>query len=569
MSGAPAGMRTVMRGAGLIFILTVLARIAGFARYLVFGGTVGGGDVGTAYATVNLLPNVLFEITAGGALAAMVVPLVAGLFDRADGREEADRIISALLWWVLLITVPMAVLILLLAGPLASALLGASAGPEMVSVGRSLLAIFAPQIPLYGIAVVLGAALQAQSRFLWPALLPLLSSLVVMASYVGYSLVVPTGGTADALSGAGLWLLGGGTTAGVLAMALPVLLAALRAGWKPRLVLTMPPGVGAQARRLGLSGLGAVAGQQAVTALIMVLAMRAGGTGTLVLFQYAQAVYLLPYAVLAVPVMTAVFPRLSELRLTGDTIGFARTASASLRIVIALSLIGSSALIAAAPAVDQFFALLDRASVQGVGPALAALSLGLGGYCISMLTTRVLAAALHARDALIVGSVGWGVAGLLIALFTVVSQDRRPAEAATVFALSIAMGMGVAAFTGLLRVDPLLSAGDDQQTIRRLAWAGPVVLAVGALPGYLVVRVVNDPDSAMVGVILAGMIAGIVAAVLSAAILLLLDRELFSLLRGGLHRKEQRSATTAASSSRADVPRADPVRGTGPGEETS
>ncbi|WP_422117319.1 hypothetical protein [Brachybacterium sp. UNK5269] len=57
--------RAVLRGAGVILVVTVIARIAGFVRYLVFGASVGAGDVGTAYATANLLPNVLFEIVAG------------------------------------------------------------------------------------------------------------------------------------------------------------------------------------------------------------------------------------------------------------------------------------------------------------------------------------------------------------------------------------------------------------------------------------------------------------------------------------------------------------------------
>lgn len=531
MSAAISHGRAVARGAGLIFVVTVLARIAGFARYLVFGGTVGGGDVGTAYATANLLPNVLFEVAAGGALAAMVVPLVAGLIDRPGGGQDADRIVSALLGWTLLITIPIAVVIAVAAGPLAALLLGADAGAEMLSVGRSLLAIFAVQVPLYGIAVVLGASLQARSRFLWPALMPLISSLVVMASYAAYASVVPAGGSAAALGGAGLWLLGGGTTAGVLAMALPVLFAALRAGWRPRLTLRMPGETGAQALRLGLSGLGGVAAQQAVIALIMVMAMRAGGTGTLVLFQYAQAVYLLPYAVLAVPVMTAVFPRLSELRLTGDTVGFARTAATALRVVLAVSLLGSSALLGAAAAVDRFFVLLDRAGVQGVGPALAALALGLGGYAVSMLSTRILAAAMRARDALIVGSVGWVIAAALIVLATALSPGWRPAEAATAFSLAIAVGMGTAAVTGLMRLDSLLTPLENRSPVHRLAAMGPVVLAVGAVPAHVLVRLLMRPGTGIAGTIGIGAAAGLAAVLLSGALLLLLDRGLLTLAR--------------------------------------
>src|SRR5699024_7384107 len=71
--------RSVLRGAGVILVVTVFARILGFVRYRVFGASIGAGDVGTAYSTANMLPSVLFEIAAGGVLAAVVVPLIAGL----------------------------------------------------------------------------------------------------------------------------------------------------------------------------------------------------------------------------------------------------------------------------------------------------------------------------------------------------------------------------------------------------------------------------------------------------------------------------------------------------------
>src|SRR5690625_6116787 len=58
-------------------------------------------------------------------------------------------------------------------------------------LGAALLRIFALQLPLYGISVVLGAYLHARKRFLWPAMMPLISSLVVMVSYRIYAHLVP------------------------------------------------------------------------------------------------------------------------------------------------------------------------------------------------------------------------------------------------------------------------------------------------------------------------------------------------------------------------------------------
>ncbi len=65
------------RAAALIAALTVLARLIGLGRQLVFAHTVGSACLGTAYTTANLVPNVIYDIVLGGALTGLVVPLLA------------------------------------------------------------------------------------------------------------------------------------------------------------------------------------------------------------------------------------------------------------------------------------------------------------------------------------------------------------------------------------------------------------------------------------------------------------------------------------------------------------
>lgn len=549
---------SIMRGAGIVLVLTIAARIVGFLRYLVFGGSVGAGDVGTAYATANLLPNVLFEVVAGGALAAVVVPLVAGLVPEGDeveagdaqvepelvadsggagevppaqadgarlaatvhGARTADRVISALLTWSLMVTIPLAVVLAVAAAPIARILLGSGEGAvAAVELGTLLLRLFAPQLPLYAIAVVLGAYLQARRRFVWPALVPLLSSLVVIGSYRVYAALVPPVATASTISDAAAHWLGWGTTAGVLAMALPVTIVALRNGLRVRPTLTMPPGYGARARSLGAAGIGAVAAQQAVMGLILLLAMRSGGTGTLPVFQYAQALYLLPYAVLVMPLLTSAFPHLSELRLVGDTVAMAKMAVTSVRTIIVIGVIGAVALFAAAPALEQFFRVMDRAGATGVGPTTAALALGLPGYALMMQCSRVLAAALRGRDALIVGSVGWVTAAVLVLLVGLPAPGRSAATAATAFGLSCAIGMTVGGIVGISRIHDLVVMADAQRQLRRTALLGPVALAVGAVPGMLLTRLFVTTGSTLLESVLAGITGAIIGALLATAVL--------------------------------------------------
>ena len=66
------------RAALLIGALTMLARVIGFGRQVVFAHTVQASCLGTAYTTANMVPNIIYDIVAGGALTAVVVPVLAG-----------------------------------------------------------------------------------------------------------------------------------------------------------------------------------------------------------------------------------------------------------------------------------------------------------------------------------------------------------------------------------------------------------------------------------------------------------------------------------------------------------
>src|SRR6202043_3378466 len=103
--------------------------------------------------------------------------------------DSARRISSALLTWTVLLLVPVSAALALAAHPIVSVLLSHSSGcprTVMAGVGARMLIVFAPQVLLYGLAVVLYGILQSHRRFGPPALAPLLSSLVVIGAYAAF-----------------------------------------------------------------------------------------------------------------------------------------------------------------------------------------------------------------------------------------------------------------------------------------------------------------------------------------------------------------------------------------------
>ncbi|MCW2889959.1 MAG: virulence factor family protein [Streptosporangiaceae bacterium] len=490
-------MKGLAGAAMLIGVFTVMARIAGFGRTVVFSQTVHVGCVGQAYFTANQVPNIVFEIVAGGALASMVVPVLAGAVQRGE-REDVRRTASALLTWVVIVLLPLSVLGAVLARPVMGLLahgqhgrIGACAQSEVVSAGARMLVVFAPQILLYGLAVVLYGVLQAHRRFTGPAVAPLISSLVVIGAYLLY---VPWG-PADQNDLAGLsrtaeLILSAGTTLGVAALVMTVLVAArpLRLGL--RLTLSFPPGVASRVRRLAVAGLATVAAQQIATIGVVVLTNGNMTTGALVDYNFAWAVFLLPWAILAVPIATSAFPVLSGRVAEGDLTSFDRVAASTTRAVVLSSFAGVAALCAVAlPAAHFLDGHSPAAHVLGGHPAadprvlaraILAFAPGLVGYGLVAHLGRVLFAGGRGRASAGATVAGWlAVLAADLVLVHVVPRDWRVA------ALGLGNTIGMSFAGALLLAALLRSRGRASvQGLGRAALAGLAGALGGGLAGY-------------------------------------------------------------------------------------
>jgi putative peptidoglycan lipid II flippase len=259
------------------------------------------------------VPNIIYDIVLGGALTAVVVPVLAG--PDLD-REQVRQTSAALLSWAVLLLAGVSALVALVARPLVSVLIGGAPGcprAAMVAMGARMLVVFAPQILLYGLAVVLYGILQSRRRFAAPALAPVLSSLVVIAAYFWFGVVGDGDQDMHRPVPTLAWVvLAAGTTVGVAALVATPLLPAARLRLRLRPGLRFPPGAGPRVRSLAAAGIATLIAQDASVAVVIVLANSRGGSGALVLYSFAWAVFFVPYAVLAVPIATSVFPELSS-----------------------------------------------------------------------------------------------------------------------------------------------------------------------------------------------------------------------------------------------------------------
>jgi putative peptidoglycan lipid II flippase len=476
-------------GAALFGAVTMVARLAGFARWAVFSGAVGSTAAGSAYTAANALPNVLFEVAAGGALAAVAVPLLAAPL--ADGRlGKASQTASCLMTWALTVLAPLGLALFWAAEPLAAALLDGAVErqrPGSTALAAGLIRLFALQVPLYGVGVVASGVLQAAKRLFWPAAAPLLSSLTVIAAYLVFGQLA--GGAQDSpgeLGRAAVLALGWGTTAGVAALTLPLLGPVARLGIRWRWTYRFGA-AGERRRAAGLAGagIGALLAQQLAALAVVALAGWVGGAGALPTYHYAQAVYLLPYAVLAVPLAMSAFPRLAQWAAAGRLDRLEAGVAGTTRAVLAVSALGAAWLVAAAPSAQALFDLIDRSGqAAGLAPAVVAFAPGLVGYGLMAHLQRVLYAVDRSGPAVAATAAGW----LVVAAAAVVAVLAGPGGAApTVAGLAGATSLGVSvAGAGLLwQVKRALGPG-AVAGLGRTAWVGLGGAATGALAGRLV-----------------------------------------------------------------------------------
>jgi putative peptidoglycan lipid II flippase len=373
------------------------------------------------------VPNIIYDIVMGGALTAVVVPVLAGpARARAADREQVERTSAALLSWTVLLLVPVSAVVAIAARPLVSVLLGAAPGcprPAMVALGTRMLIVFAPQILLYGLAVVLYGILQAHRKFAAPALAPVLSSLVVIGAYFWFGQVAE--GSVDLRHPvpAVAWIvLAVGTTAGVATLVATPLVPVTRLHLRLRPVLRFPAGVGVRVRSLAVAGIATLIAQDASVAVVIVLANSRGGRGALVLYSFAWAVFFVPYAVLAVPIATSAFP---ELSVRADT--FDATTATSTRAVTMASWLGVAGMAGACLPLARVFQshIGQAADARMLAIALATFAPGLVGYGLTANLSRVLYAAGRSSASALAVSGGWLlviVADLLIVPFVPSSQ---------------------------------------------------------------------------------------------------------------------------------------------------
>lgn len=178
----------MMRSSAIFSGLTLISRLAGFARDLAVNAFLGAsvGPAADAYNTALSFPNLFRRIFAEGAFAAAFVPAYARTLE-AEGPEAADRVARDALAVVLAATV-----VLTLAAQLAMPWLmtviniGFLDDPARFRLAVTLTQITMPYLPCMTAAALLSGVLNARGRFIVSGAYPILLNVIMLSALWGW-----------------------------------------------------------------------------------------------------------------------------------------------------------------------------------------------------------------------------------------------------------------------------------------------------------------------------------------------------------------------------------------------
>ena len=372
--------RQIFRAAGTVMIAYVVSNLIGILRGMVISRAFGTSPDLDAYNAANRVTELLFNLTAGGALGSAFIPMFTGMLTRKD-KPAAWRLASGVLNTILVILIAVSALMWVFAPQIVEKGLFALApgNPAQIELTVELLRIMLPTVIIFGVSGLVMGMLNAHQIFLLPALAPAMYSLGLMA---GTLLLPQSLGVRRLAIGA---VIGAGAH---LALQVPSLLRLPgrfyeRAIWfkdqavRQVLKLMLPRVLGAGVVQLNF-----------VANTIIGLSLGEGSASALT---WAFTVMLMPQAAIAQSAGTASLPTLSAQVEMGHFDQFRKTLAGILRVILLLALPASLGLIMLrVPLIRILYerGSFDASSTQMVAWALFWYALGLSGHSLVEVLSR-------------------------------------------------------------------------------------------------------------------------------------------------------------------------------------
>lgn len=378
--------RRLLRSTSIVSGMTLVSRVLGLMRDIVFARYFGATIVMDAFIVANRIPNMLRRFFAEGAFSQGFVPVMAqyrAKNDHAQARQLVDSVAG---------TLGLGLFVITLIGVVAAPLLVLAVAPGFVGedgrfdLATAMTRFTFPYLFFVSLTAFAGSILNTYGRFAAPAFTPVILNVVLIASAMWLS---------PRLAEPGMALAYGVLLAGIaqLGFQIPFLArihAIPRPRWRPH-----HEGV----RRIGKLMVPAIFGSSVAQVNVLVGGVIASmlGVGKISLLYYSDRLMEFPLGLFSIALATVTLPHLSRQHAAASSRGFAHTVDWSMKLVFLIATPAAVGLIVLAePLVATIFygGEFSASDVRMTALSLQAFSLGLLGFSV----VKILAPAYFARE---------------------------------------------------------------------------------------------------------------------------------------------------------------------------
>lgn len=397
--------RQIARAAGTVMFAFVLNSLMGLLRQILITRAFGTDAALDAFYASSRLPEILFSLIAGGALASAFIPTFTGYLENRTGQAPNDawQLASSVANLVGVVLALVSALAWLFAPQLVGGVLVPQFPAEQQALTVELLRIQLLTPVIFGLSGLLMGVLNAHQRFFLPALAP---SMLWLGIILSIFIFVPSMGIHGLAWGA---VLGSLLHLGVQ---LPALLR-LRPHYSPTLGLRLP-GVRQVGRLMAPRLLGVAVVQ--LNFLVNTIVASGMAPGSLAAITVAFSVMLMPQQAIGQAIAIAALPTFSAQFARGNIAELRSSLVSTLRGIIFLALPASIGLILLRqPVVALLFQRGEFGAddTQLVAWALLWYAAGLVGHSVVEIGSRAFYALQDTRTPVMVGV---GAMGLNVVL---------------------------------------------------------------------------------------------------------------------------------------------------------
>lgn len=300
--------------------LVILSRITGFFRTWGQAYALGVTMIASCYTVANNLPNQLYELVMGGMLITAFLPVYMSVKEKS-GRPGANRYASNLVSLVVILMGVLALLGFVFASQVVWTQSFSATADFDFDLTIYFFRFFVIEVVLYALSSIISGVLNAEREYFWSNAAPIFNNFVCTASFLIYAVFMNSHPTFALLC------LALGNPLGVAIQVVMQLPALHKLGIKIRPYVDLHDPALKETLSIGIPSLVVTAASFVTYSVQTSSALSVTVSGSSIAY-YARLWYTLPYAILAIPITTAMFTELSEAVSHNDMVAYKRGVSA-------------------------------------------------------------------------------------------------------------------------------------------------------------------------------------------------------------------------------------------------